>query len=246
MNKVINGRNANNKKVIALFVAQVVMGVMPVLLLIVFVWLQLYNTPIIAAVFIVLIFLCNVAYMILARHYSVLNSGIKGEKRLYRAVKKLRGNNIIFRNLPVRYKRGRSELDLLIISHKGIIIVEVKNHSGTISGGWKADKWVQKKHYRDGKVTQQDMDNPIKQMRRQRDIVKSILNASGENVWIDTVLYFSSPNAKLKLSLRESDYVCSSDAELLSFLEAYSGGETLSMSRMQKIAEIMKKASGEI
>lgn len=245
MNKVIRGNNTNNKKVVGLFVGQVILGVMPVLLLIAFVAFKLYDRPIIAAVFIALIVLCNVAYAILGRRYLVLNSGVKGEKRLYRAVRRLSGNNIIFRNLPVRYKRGRSELDLMIISHSGIIIVEVKNHSGTISGGWKSDKWMQKKFYRDGKTSQQEMDNPIKQMRRQRDIVKSILNAEGENVWIDTVLYFSSPNAKLRLTLRETDYVCSSEAELMHFLEQYKGGETLSMSRMQKIAEILRKASGD-
>ncbi len=246
MNKVIHGRNTNSHRVIALFVAQVVAGVMPVLLLIAFVMFELYNTKILAAIFILLIFACNVAFSILAHKYSILHSGVKGERQLYRAAKKLQGNNIIFRNLPVRYKRGRSELDLLIISHSGIIIVEVKNHSGTISGSWKSDKWTQKKFYKDGKTTSQEMDNPIKQMRRQRDIVKSILNAAGENVWIDTVLYFSSSNVKLRLSLRENDYLCSSDAELLNFLEEYKGGETLSMSRMQKIADILKTAAGDI
>lgn len=246
MNKVINGNNVNNKKVVGLFVAQVIVGVMPVLLLLAFVFLHLYKIQIVAIIFILMIFGCNVAYMVLGRRYNVLNSGVKGEKRLYRAVKRLNGNNIIFRNLPVRYKRGRSELDLLIISHKGIVIVEVKNHSGTIIGNWKSDKWVQKKFYRDGKNTQQEMDNPLKQMRRQRDIVKSILNAAGENVWIDTVLFFSSPNAKLRLSLRENDYVCSSEAELMNFLEEYHGGETLSMSYMRNIADILKKASGDL
>lgn len=245
MNKVIRGNNSNNKKVVGLFVGQVIVGVMPILLLIAFVAFRLYDQPIIAAVFIGLILLCNVAYAILGRRYCVLNSGVKGEKNLYRTAKRLSGNNIIFRNLPVRYKRGRSELDLLIISHSGIIIVEVKNHSGTISGGWKSDKWTQRKFYRDGKGSQQEMDNPIKQMRRQRDIVKSILNASGENVWIDTVLYFSSPNAKLRLTLRDNDYVCSSEAELMHFLENYKGGEVLSMSQMQKLAEILRKASEE-
>ncbi len=247
MNKVVKGRNTNNKKVVALFVFQVILGIMPVLLLIAFVMLRIYTySPLIAAVFIVLIFLCNIGYMFLARRYAVLNSGIQGERDLYRTVKKLQGNNIIFRNLPIRYKRGRSELDLLLVSHKGIIIVEVKNHSGTIYGSWKSDKWTQKKYYRDGKTTETEMDNPIKQMRRQRDIVKSILSAAGEDVWIDTVLYFSSPNAKLRLSLREKDYVCTSSRELLNFLEQYNSGETLSRTRMDKIAEIMKEASSSV
>ena len=244
MNMIIRGRNNNTKKVKLLFISQVVLGVMPVLLLILFVWKKLYSTPIVAAVFIILIFLCNLAYAFLGRQYAVLNSGVKGERRLFRTVKKLHGTNIVFRNLPVRYKRGRSELDMLIICHAGVLIIEVKNHSGTISGSWRDDKWTQRKHYRDGKVTETLMDNPIKQMRRQRDIVKSILTAAGEDVWIDSVLYFSSPNARLKLSLRENDYVCCESNELLDFLRKYEHGETLSKTRMEHISKILKDSAG--
>lgn len=241
MNKVIRCRNTNNRKIIALLVVQVFLGVFPVLMLVAFVFLHLYEQRILAIVFIGLIFLSNMAYVIVGRRYNILNSGRRGEKQLFRAVKRLSGNNIVFCNLPVRYKRGRSELDMLIISHKGIIIVEVKNHSGTIQGNWKADKWEQRKYYRD-KNTSQQMDNPIKQMRRQRDIVKSILNAAGEDVWIDTVLYFSSDNVKLKLNLRETDYVCLGSRELIHFLESYDRGEVISRSRMENIARIMNEA----
>ena len=121
MNKIIRGRNANNKKVKTLFIAQVVLGVMPVLLLILFVWKKMYQTPIVGTVFIILIFLCNLAYAFLARWYAVLHSGVKGERRLFRTVKKLHGTNIVFHNLPVRYKRGRSELDMLIVCHAGVL-----------------------------------------------------------------------------------------------------------------------------
>ena len=245
MNKVIRCKNTNNKRIIALLVLQVFMGVSPVLLLISFVMFRLYEHKIIAIVIIVLIFLCNAAYVILARRYNVLNSGRRGEKQLYKTVKHLSGNNIIFCNLPIRYKRGRSEVDMLIISHRGVIIVEVKNHSGTIQGSWKSEKWEQRKFYRDKTATLQ-MDNPIKQMRRQRDIVKSILNAAGEDVWIDTVLYFSSSNAKLKLNLRENDYVCLGSRELLRFLEDYDRNEIISKIQMEKYARILNDARANI
>ena len=245
MNKVIRCKNTNNKRIIALLVLQVFMGVSPILLLISFVMFRLYEHKIIAVVIIVLIFLCNAAYVILARRYNVLNSGRRGEKQLYKTVKHLSGNNIIFCNLPIRYKRGRSEVDMLIISHRGVIIVEVKNHSGTIQGSWKSEKWEQRKFYRDKTATLQ-MDNPIKQMRRQRDIVKSILNAAGEDVWIDTVLYFSSSNAKLKLNLRENDYVCLGSRELLHFLEDYDRNEIISKIQMEKYARILNDARANI
>ena len=59
MNKIIKGKNRNNKAAAALFVLQVIVGICPVLLLMAFVWLKLYETPITAAVVIILIFLCN-------------------------------------------------------------------------------------------------------------------------------------------------------------------------------------------
>lgn len=246
MNKVFRGKNKNNKKIITLLILQVIIGVAPVLMLVAFVGFKMYEKKPLAIVFIVLIFLCNTAYIFLARQYNILNSGRRGEKLLYKACKKLGGNNIIFFNLPVRYKRGRSELDALIISHRGVIIVEVKNHSGTIQGSWKDEKWQQRKHYKDDKTTVQEMDNPIKQMRRQRDIVKSILNAEGENVWVDTVLFFSNNNTKLRLNLREDDVVCLGSTELINYLENYSGKEVISRVRMEKFAEILKEASARI
>lgn len=246
MNKIIKCHNINNKKIFGLLVAQVACGVMPVLLLAAFLAFRLYENKVLALVDIALIFLCNVGYTLLGRRYNVLSSGRRGERTLYKTVRHLKGNNIIFCNLPVRYKRGRSEVDMLIISHKGIIIVEVKNHSGTIQGGWRSDKWEQRKYYRSGKVTAQEIDNPIKQMRRQRDIVKSILNAAGEDVWIDTALYFSNAGAKLRLNLRESDYVCLGSKELMHFLETYDRGEVLSRSQMEKYASILNGARANL
>ncbi len=224
-----------------LIILQVFLGVAPILLLISFVFFKLYEMKLTAIIVIALIFLCNAAYVILARRYNVLNSGRRGEKQLYNSVRHLEGNNIIFCNLPIRYKRGRSEVDMLIISHKGVLIVEVKNHSGTIQGSWKSEKWEQRKHYRN-KTTTFEIENPIKQMRRQRDIVKSILNAAGEDVWIDTVLYFSGNNVKLRLDLRENDYVCLGSRELMQFLENYDRNRTLTRSQMEKYAKILDDA----
>ena len=245
MNKVIRCKNTNNARLAALLVVQVFLGVSPVLMLISFVWFRLYEVKIIAIIIIILIFLCNVAYAFLARRFNILYSGARGERQLYKTVRHLSGNNIIFCNLPIRYKRGRSETDMLIISHRGVIIIEVKNHSGNIQGSWKSDKWQQRKFYRD-KTVDIEMDNPIKQMRRQRDIVKSILNAAGEDVWIDTVLYFSNTNAKLSLNLRQTDYVCLGSRELMHFLENYDHDEVLSKGQMEKYSKILNDARSQI
>ena len=246
MNKVIRCKNSNYKKILALLVIQVFLGVAPVLLLISFVSFRMYEHKVLAIVIIALIFLCNTAYMITARRYNILNSGRRGERQLFKTVKKLGENNIVFVNLPIRYKRGRSEADALIIGKKGVVIIEAKNHSGTISGSWKSEKWTQTKCYSNGKTTVTEMENPIKQMRRQRDIVKSIFNAAGEDVWVDTILYFSNENVRLKLNLRENDYVCLGAKELTNFLENHKTGRKLSPEQIQKYAEILNEAREKI
>ena len=222
-------------------IVQVFLGVAPVLLLAAFVGFAMYDDKILAIVVIVLIFLCNVGYMITARRYNILNSGRRGEKQLFRAVKKLETNGCVFLNLPIRYKGGRSEADAIIIGEKGVVIIEAKNHSGSISGSWKSEKWTQTKYYSNGKITSAEMENPIKQLRRQRDIVKSIFNAAGEDVWVDTVLYFANEGARLKLHLRESDYVCLGSNELMNFLRNHKTNSKLSPEKMKRYEEILSE-----
>lgn len=244
MAKVYKSGNPNNKKVTVLFAVQVILGVLPVLLLAAFVlWFGGENLYV-ALIIIIAMFLCSVVYFIAARRYNVLLSGYRGEKALMKLSKKLKGDNVVFYNLPIRYKRNRSELDMLIISEKGILTVEVKNHSGVIHGNDNDDKWQQVKTYKDGKITETEMDNPLRQIRRQREILKSILRSEGYNdLWIDSILYFSSPIVRLKLNLKSDSYVTNSEDDLLKFIRGYRSKTPLSTSDVEKITEIIRKSN---
>ncbi len=214
-------RNENFKTITLLFVLQVFLGVLPVILLLCYIFLDLYQNPIIGYIFIGVIVIGSVLNITVAKRYNVLLSGFKGEKRLMKAVKKLGSNYAVYANLPVRYKKNRSEIDLLIIGEDYLMIIEAKNHSGYINGKHKDEHWIQRKVYRDGKTTETEMQNPLKQMRRQRDIIKSILQSNGLDQWVETVLYFSSNAVHLYLDLFDSDNVCSSEKELLGFVRSY-------------------------
>lgn len=175
------------------------------------------------------------------KRYNVLLSGFKGEKSLMKTVKKLGNEYTVFANVPVRYKKNRSEIDLLVLCERYIIIIEVKNHSGYIYGNHKDEKWTQRKIYRGGKTTETDMTNPIRQMRRQRDIIKSILRANDLDQWVDTVLYFSAPTVHLYLDLNDSDNVCSSEKELLEFLRTYRSPKPIDPGKLEKIKLLFKE-----
>lgn len=49
----------------------------------------------------------------------------------------------ILRNVYIPTKQGTTEIDLLIVSKKGILIFECKNYSGHIYGDGNRNKWVQ-------------------------------------------------------------------------------------------------------
>ena len=251
--KIYKSRNPNKFKIGALFVMQVIFGVLPAILFIIFAIDNMtarsvspevgsgFPNYIGAYVSAAAIVLCALAYFILGRRYNVLLSGIKGEKSLEKIARRHKNEYDIFLNCPIQYKRNRSEVDMIMLGKKGLIIVEVKNHSGTVSGSDTDDKWIQYKHYRDGKTTEGEMKNPIKQITRQRDILKSILHAQGIDIWIDSVVYFSNPLIRLKLSLKsKSSYVCAGEKELEKFLSGYSSPRPIAPDDLKKIKEILR------
>lgn len=231
----------NFKKMTVLFVLQVILGILPVILLLIYIGFDLYQYPVIGYIFIAVILVGAITNITVAKRYNVLLSGFRGEKSLMRTVKKLGNEYMVFSNIPVRYKKNRSEIDLLIISPTYVLIIEVKNHSGYISGKHKDEKWIQRKVYRDGKTTETEMQNPLKQLRRQRDIIKSILQSNDLDQWIETVLYFSSNSVHLYLDLYDSDNVCSSEKELLEFLRTYNPPRKADPEKLAKIKQLFKE-----
>lgn len=246
--RIHKAKNLNKRSTIILFVLQVVFGTLPAVLLVIFAMnsgmfsnQKATDEYLWAYISAAAIILCGFAYIILSRKYNILLSGLKGEKQLYKIAKHHKHSYHIFLNLPIRYKRNRSEIDMLMVGEKGILIVEVKNHSGTIIGGDKDEHWCQYKHYKDGHSTESEMKNPVKQISRQRDILKNILRSEGYDVWIDGVVFFSNPFVRLKLNLSNSNsYVVSGEKELDKFITEYECSRKASSDDITEIVAILK------
>lgn len=71
--------------------------------------------------------------------------GSAGERTVYLTLVKNFGvpENQILRNVYIPTDRGTTEIDMLIVSKKGILIFECKNYSGNIYGDGKKQKWIQ-------------------------------------------------------------------------------------------------------
>lgn len=243
--KINKSKNTNKRAAGVLFVLQVIFGTMPAVVLVIFALQSFYDGEkhyIWAYICAAAIVLCGFAYIILSRKYNIIYSGLKGEKLLSRIAKKHKNDYNIFLNLPIRYKRNRSEIDMLMVSENGILIVEVKNHSGTLVGSDKDEMWCQYKHYKDGHSTESEMKNPIKQISRQREILKNILRSHGYDVWIDGVVYFSNPMVRLKLGLSGANSnVVSGAKELDKFIYDYKPAKKIKKADVDEIVSILKK-----
>ncbi len=222
---------------------QVILGVLPVILLLIYISLPLYDNMVLGYVFIGVMVITAAFNITISKRYNVLLSGFKGEKSVLKSIKKLGDGYMVFSNLPIRYKKNRSEIDLLIVCERYIMIVEVKNHSGYIYGTHKAKSWTQRKIYKHGKTVEIQMENPVKQIRRQRDILKSILLSNGVDAWVDTTLYFSSPSVHLYLDLFDSDNLCSSENELLKLLRTYKSPKPLDAKTLENVKKVLKEIS---
>lgn len=243
--KINKSKNTNKRAAGVLFVLQVIFGTMPAVVLVIFA-MQSFNDGekhyVWAYICAAAIILCGFAYIILSRKYNIIYSGLKGEKLLSKIAKRHKNVYNIFLNLPIRYKRNRSEIDMLMVGENGILIVEVKNHSGTLVGSDKDETWCQYKHYKDGRSTESEMKNPIKQISRQREILKNILRSNGYDVWIDGVVYFSNPMVRLKLGLSGTNSnVVSGENELDKFINEYNPSKKLSKDDVEGIVAILRK-----
>jgi len=255
MIKLYKNKNPNIKKISLLFISQVALGALPAILFAIYVIyvrritseainlgvLEDYNIWL-GIIFMSIILFCFAGYIVSAKKYNVLVSGFRGERFLVKIAKNLNGNYTAFTNLPIRYKKNRSEIDLLIVSEQGILIVEVKNHSGVIIGNDNADMWIQRKYYRKGKTTEIEMENPFKQIKRQREILKNILRSHELEVWIDSILFFSG-NPGLRLNIEGNIAVASSENELIGLIGDYETKKTPTSEECAKIIKILKELS---
>jgi hypothetical protein len=232
--RIYKSKNPYYRSFFILAAARIILCVLPVFLLVFFLWRSGYENYLEIMGFAVVLGGIVVAYALLSRHYRILLSGHRGERALFKILQSIRKseNDTVFLNLPVEFKGSRSEIDLLLVGERGIIIVEVKNHSGAITGGEGDDFWLQR-----GKK----MLNPLIQLRRQRKILKSILRAHGFDVWVENVLFFSNPGVRLSLRLGDSVRAFSNAGELVRFINALKPEFPLTKRECTEVVNIVRR-----
>ena len=120
---------------------------------------------------------------------GIERSGVDGEaKALKMLAAGLPDTFACINNAVIWYEERHNELDLIVVGHTGVYIVEIKNTVGNISGAY-SDKTLRQEK----KSETKEMRNPVQQVRMHADILSRHLKANGVRTWVQGVVFFVNP-----------------------------------------------------
>lgn len=126
--------------------------------------------------------------------YKRLNTGIKGELKTQRILSGLPGDYLVLPNISVEFEGKKCEIDNLVMSSKGLVIVETKSYKGKLEGAEDDNEWKYTKTSAKGNIYTSMIRNPLKQAKRQTYILSKALKQQGIHCWIDSYVYLIESN----------------------------------------------------
>lgn len=120
------------------------------------------------------------------REIPVRRAGKEGELEAQKLIREvLHEDDILLSNICVSYEGKETELDNIVITDKGVFIIEVKNYSGKLVGKEDDFEWKKYKLSAGGNVYEKNVKNPIKQVKRQVYILSHYLKSHGIDIWVE-------------------------------------------------------------
>lgn len=106
-----------------------------------------------------------------------LRAGLKGEVEVTRQLtESLDSSHYIFNDLRIKVGRRSAQIDHVVVSPRGIFLIETKNWRGHLAGTEADDRWTQTKREGEPPIR---ISNPIQQTKRHAEIVRLALDREG-------------------------------------------------------------------
>ncbi len=133
------------------------------------------------------------------REHSYVTAGLRGEVEVTHLLERALGNDTyILNDISLRSGRKRAQIDHLVVSPKGLFVLETKNWRGEIVGDERERRWTQLREPGTRPVT---VSNPILQNQRHVEVLNACLRAAGIQ-WPDvfSVVVMTSSRAEWKVA----------------------------------------------
>ena len=131
----------------------------------------------------------------------------------------------VIQNAVVEFEGETSEIDNIIIGRTGVFIVEVKNLKGEIYGDFGAHDWFQYKTDRYGIDHEDYFYSPVKQVKTHVYRLAHHLKENGVRVYVNAVVYFVNPEARLDITGETDDVALFDYRETNDLIHYILGGE---------------------
>ena len=144
---------------------------------------------------------CIVIIISVQNELTIKGQGLVGEDAAAGVLAEgLNDSYTIIQNVVVTLEGKSSEIDLVVLGPNGIFVVETKNRNGVIEGGYDKDKWRQHKIGRRGGEYSAEFYSPVKQVGTHIFRLAGFLRQNNIRFHICGAVYFSNPEAKVRLS----------------------------------------------
>jgi hypothetical protein len=148
--------------------------------------------------FVIILLLLNKEKIIEWRRLKKIKmSGDYGEKLVQEYIDDLEDVFAIFHGLAGKFQGQRYEIDHLLLTHQGIILIETKNIRGRIVA--KKDSWAQVKKSGSGNQYEREFKSPVNQVDRTARIFDSFISEKGFRAKVVPLIVFSNRDCDLKL-----------------------------------------------
>ena len=121
----------------------------------------------------------------------------------------LTDDDFLLNNVRIEIDGNETELDNIIVNSYGIFIIEVKNYKGKLYGKEDDYEWTKIKVSEAGNSYQDNVKNPVKQVKRQVYILSRYLKDHGFHIWIDGYVFLVRGNSPIN-----SPYILHSKKEI--------------------------------
>ncbi len=170
----------------------------------------------------------------------IKGQGVSGEDTSAEALASMLDDSYtVFQNVVVELEGKQSEIDLVVVGNNGIFAVEVKNRNGRIEGSFNTDRWFQHKTGRGGGDYSSDFYSPVKQVATHVFRLAGFLKKNGVRFFINGAVYFSNPEAVIRIEGEPDKIpVFSEAADLVRYIKL--GNNPLPLEAKEKITNLLK------
>lgn len=161
-------------------------------------------------------------------------SGNRGEAKAFRALQYIHSKNIILKNVELRDGECRTELDAVVVTPGGAIIVEVKNTAKNIFIDENGD------YYRTSEYLRWDC-NIAEKMALKEELLKKVLTNGGiDDIWIRSIVVFT--DSRIEVQNKYSRIRTCFVSQLAYIIDGFQSSSYMSKAEMEHIEELIREA----